>query len=69
MKRTIHIEGMHCGHCAGMVNIELYRIKEVVDAKVDIGDKKAVVSLSRDVDPQVLINAVVKAGYKVTSIE
>lgn len=68
MRKTIHIEGMHCGHCAGLVNIQLYDLKEVMDVKTDIGLKTSIVTLSRDIDHDKLIEAVGKAGYKVTSI-
>jgi len=68
MRKTIFIEGMHCSHCAGLVNIQLYGIKEVMDVKVDIGDKTAIVVLKSDVANNVLALAVEKAGYKVVSI-
>jgi copper chaperone CopZ len=68
MRKTIFIEGMHCSHCAGLVNIQLYGIKEVMDVKVDIGDKTAIVVLKSDVANKVLALAVEKAGYKVVSI-
>lgn len=68
MRKTIHIEGMHCGHCAGLVNIRLFDLKEIIDVKTDIGLKTSVVTLTRDIDHDVLIDAVEKAGYKVTSI-
>jgi copper chaperone CopZ len=68
MKKTIQIEGMHCSHCAGLVNIELYGIKEVIDVKVSIGDKTAIVVLKSDVSNIVLTKAVEKAGYKVVNI-
>ena len=68
MKKIVHIEGMSCSHCAALVNIELYRIKEVTNAKVDVRDKTAVVTLSIDIDDSIIRNAVEKAGYKVTDI-
>lgn len=68
MRKTIYIEGMRCSHCAGLVNIQLYGIKEVMDVKVDIRDKTAVVVLKREVANNILISAVEKAGYKVASV-
>jgi len=68
MKKTIYIEGMHCSHCAGLVNIQLYGIKEVMDVKVDIRDQTAIVILKNDVANNVLASAVEKAGYKVVSV-
>jgi copper chaperone len=68
MKKIVHIEGMSCSHCAALVNIELYRIKEVSNAKVDIRDKTAIVTLSIDIDDAIIINAVQKAGYTAIDI-
>jgi copper chaperone CopZ len=68
MKKTISIKGMHCSHCAGLVNIQLYSIKEVIDVKVDVRDQRAVVILKCDVDDSVLTRAIEKAGYSVEMI-
>ena len=68
MKKIVNIEGMSCSHCAAMVNIELYHIPEVSNAKVDIRDKTAIITLSIDVDDSIIRNAVAKAGYKATDI-
>jgi len=68
MKKTIHIEGMQCSHCAGLLNIQLFGIKEVIDAKIDIRDKTAIIALKNDVDDSILIRAVEKAGFTVSSI-
>lgn len=68
MRKTISIEGMHCSHCAGLINIQLYNLKEVMDVKVNIGEKTAVVVLRNDVANNILSQAVEKAGYKVVSI-
>ncbi len=68
MKKTISIKGMHCSHCAGLVNIQLYSIKEVVDVKVDVRDQRAIVTLKSDVDNNVLTKAIEKAGYSVVMI-
>lgn len=68
MIKVINIEGMHCSHCAGLVNIELYGIKEVINAKIDIRDKTAIVNLKANIDNSILVRAIEKAGYKVSSI-
>lgn len=68
MRKTISIKGMHCGHCAGLVNIQLYSIKEVVDVKVDVRDQRAIVTMTSDVDDVVLTRAIEKAGYSVEKI-
>jgi copper chaperone CopZ len=69
MRKVIQIEGMHCGHCAGLVNIQLYGLKEVMDVKTDIGTKTSIVTLSRNVDNTILSEAIEKAGYQVISID
>lgn len=69
MKKIVHIEGMSCSHCAALVNIELYRIKEVTNAKVDVRDKTAIVTLSIDIEDDLIKNAVEKAGYTVVDIQ
>ncbi len=68
MKKIISIKGMHCSHCAGLINIQLYSIKEVADVKVDIKEQRAIVALNGDVENEVLIRAVEKAGYIVEMI-
>ena len=68
MRKTISIEGMHCSHCAGLINIQLYGLKEVTDVRIDIRDKTAIVTLKNDIDNSVLTDAIEKAGYSVVSI-
>lgn len=68
LKKTISIEGMYCSHCAGLINIQLYGIDEVLDVKVDIGNKNAIVLLKKDVANDDLKSAIEEAGYKVVSI-
>ncbi|KAF0222715.1 MAG: Copper-exporting ATPase [Erysipelotrichaceae bacterium] len=68
ISKKISIKGMHCSHCAGLINIELYSIKEVMDVKVDIRDQQAIVRLKQDIDNALLIRAVEKAGYMVEFI-
>ncbi|KPU27305.1 heavy metal transport/detoxification protein [Caloranaerobacter sp. TR13] len=69
MKKTIVIEGMTCGHCAGRVKKELENVCGVKVADVDVAEKKAVVELAHEVDDSKLAKAVEEAGYKAVSIE
>ncbi len=69
MKKTLHIDGMYCAHCAGMINIQMYALEGVKDVKVSIGDKTAVLTLDREIDEFDLKNAVRKAGYTLRSID
>ncbi len=68
IKRTLHIEGMHCTHCIGLVNIELYAIKEVQNVKVDIRDQTAIVSLTKAINPIWFENAIERAGFRLKEI-
>ena len=67
MNKTLVIEGMMCSHCAGRVEKALSAISGV-EAKVDLGNKRAQVALSKDVSESVLREAVEKAGYQVIEI-
>lgn len=68
MFKTLLIDGMHCNHCVGIINIELYKIKEVLDVKVDIGSKKAIVRLTEAIPNDTFRVAVETAGYTLTNI-
>jgi len=68
MFKTLLIDGMHCSHCVGIINIELYKIKEVLDVKVDISTKRAIVRLTNAVPNNLLRSAVENAGYTLINI-
>lgn len=67
-QRIIKIEGMMCDHCAKHVTDALCAI-DGVSAKVNLGDKSATVTLSKDVSNDALKAAVENAGYTAVSIE
>lgn len=67
MKKLIEIEGMSCEHCVAKVTKALNAI-EGVEAKVDLKKKSAVVSLSKDVEDKVFIDALEEVDFKVGSI-
>jgi copper chaperone CopZ len=69
MKKTLHIDGMYCSHCAGLINIQMYQIDGVKDVNVSIGDKTAIITSDREIDEHVLNIAVQKAGYTLISID
>lgn len=68
MKKTMKIEGMMCSHCTGMVTKVLNAVDGVA-AEVSLEDKCAYIDLSKEVPDDVLIKAVIDAGYEVTGIE
>ena len=59
----IHIEGMTCGHCVARVTKALESVDGVNRAKVKMSAGEAVVSLEKDVNPSILLNAIKEAGY------
>ena len=65
--KTVMIEGMMCEHCQKHVSDALNAIPGV-KAVVSLQDKKADVTESRNVSDDVLKEAVVNAGYSVSSI-
>ncbi len=67
MKKIMEINGMSCGHCQARVEKVLNEI-DGVSAKVELNKKRAVVSLTKDVDDNTLKNVVTEAGYEVVSI-
>ena len=68
MEKTMIIEGMMCNHCTGRVDKALNDI-DGVTAKVSLDDKAAYCTLSKDIDEEVLVQAVTDAGYKVIDIK
>ena len=68
-RRTLHIEGMMCGHCEARVKKCLEAIDGVEYAEVSHTAGTAVVTLTKDVDNNIMKTAVENEDYKVTSIE
>lgn len=68
MFKTLKIEGMNCGHCAGLVKVELFKIKEVIDATVDVKYKNAIVQIEKPVDFEIFQKVVENAGYTLTQL-
>lgn len=67
MKKVITIEGMMCGHCTGRVEKALNAV-DGINASVSLDDKKAYVTLSKDISDEELKNIVEKEGYTVISV-
>lgn len=67
MQKVIMIEGMSCGHCSARVEKALNALVGVI-AKVNLAEKKAIVTMSTEVDDSVLKHAVEDAGYEVVAI-
>lgn len=66
--KTIHIEGMSCGHCSATVEKVLNGI-DGVKASVSLSEKIARLTVDGNVSDETLKRAVTEAGYEVTGIE
>ena len=69
MKKQIFIEGMTCGHCSARVEKALKAVDGIVDAKVDLANKNAIIEMNDNVEDGVLKEAVDDAGYDVVDIK
>ena len=69
MKKTLHVEGMMCGHCEARVKKALEALPEVSEAVVSHEAGTAIVTLSADISDETLKKAVEDQDYKVTGIE
>lgn len=69
MKKTLHVEGMMCGHCEARVKKALEALPEVTEAVVSHAAGTAVVTLSAEVSDDVLKKTVEDQDYKVTGIQ
>lgn len=63
MTRTVIIEGMMCQHCVAHAKSALEAIDGVTDAQVILESGNAIVTMSKSVADQVLMDAIQKAGY------
>ncbi|MDO5444976.1 MAG: heavy metal translocating P-type ATPase [Eubacteriales bacterium] len=69
MTKTMKIDGMMCSHCEARVKKTLEAIDGVESASADHVSGKAVVTLSKDVDNEILKAAVEAQDYAVLGIE
>lgn len=68
-EKTIHIEGMHCGHCTGAVEKALKALPGVEAVEVSLEKKAAFVKADLFVTDEMLRATVEGAGFKVTEID
>lgn len=68
MKKSIVIEGMSCGHCAGSVEKALCAIPGVTNAKVNLALKTADLETCENVSDDAIKTAVTDIGFKVLDI-
>ncbi|MDO5532823.1 heavy metal translocating P-type ATPase [Sutterella sp.] len=68
-QKTIHIEGMHCGHCTASVEKALRALPGIDEVEVSLEKKQAVVDADLFVTNEMLTATVEGAGFKVTGID
>ena len=68
MTKTMKIEGMMCPHCEATVKKALEALDQVQSAQVSHEEGTAVVTLSGDLDDEILKQTVEAKDYKVTEI-
>ena len=62
-KKIIKVEGMTCGHCEAHVSEALKKIDGVLEAVADHNANQVKLNLSKEVDENLLKDAVITAGY------
>lgn len=67
--KTMHVEGMMCGHCENTVKEAVEALSGVESCEADYEKGTAVVVLSRDVPNEVLKKAIEDCGYIVNGME
>ncbi len=58
------VEGMHCASCVARIEQALRDVPGVAEVSVSLAARSANVRLDRPVDPQMLVEAVARAGYQ-----
>ena len=66
--KTVRIDGMHCEHCYARVHNVLNSM-EGVSAKVNGRKGIEVIKLEKDIEDQILSDAITDLGYTVLSIQ
>ena len=67
MQKTMKIEGMMCPRCVAHVKKALEGIDGVSEVDVNL-KKKTAVFHAENVEDEILINAIVEAGYEVKKL-
>lgn len=67
-KKSVLIEGMTCENCAARVTRAVNQIDGAA-CKVDLKKKKAIISMEKEIQEDVIRSAIEKAGYTVVNIQ
>ena len=69
MTKTIHINGIMCGHCEMRVKKALEALPFIESAQASHDTGTAVVTACGDIDETAIKNAVTEAGYTYVSMD
>ncbi len=69
MKKIINIEGMTCDHCVGRINKALSEVDGINEVVVNLEEKKAEITLEKDVTDEKLITEIENIGFNVVKIQ
>ena len=69
MKKIINIEGMSCGHCVGRINQALSEVDGINEVVVNLEEKKAEVTLEKNVADEKLKSEIENLGFNVMEIK
>ena len=68
MKKIIDVTGMHCGHCEKAVEDAIKAVDGVTKVKADREKNAVTVTMKKDIDEKLLIEAVENEGFTVGEI-
>lgn len=66
--KKISIEGMMCDNCRKHVEKALSKIEGVTKVEVSLENKNAIIETSKEIDNEIIINAIKEEGYEVKEI-
>lgn len=69
VKQIVHVEGMHCEHCASRVEKALIALEGVSGVKVDLVKKTALVKTKRPLSEEVVKKAIEEIGFTFAGID
>ncbi len=69
MEKRIVIDGMKCSGCANRVKNALDNIKEIKKCNVNLANKEAIITHKKEIDNNIIKEAIEALGFKVESIE
>ncbi len=69
VKQIVHVEGMHCEHCAARVEKALGQVEGVKGVKVDLQKKIAVVKAKPAITSEQAKAAIEGIGFQFVSLE